>query len=59
MVLKQYSPEEQEFVFQWVDRWFRLGKLIFDLMCFDIIPLNSKGEKQTRVEEPLPISPSG
>jgi hypothetical protein len=38
MVLKQYSPTEQEFIFQWVDRWFRLGKLIFKLMCFDSTP---------------------
>ena len=38
MVKKQYSATEHEFVFQWVDRWFQLGSLLWDLFRFDETP---------------------
>lgn len=32
LIKKQYSDTEHEFVFQWVDKWFQLVSLIFDLV---------------------------
>ncbi len=38
MINKQYSATEGEFVFQWVDRWFQLVGLIYDLIRTDRSP---------------------
>lgn len=38
MIKKQYSATEHKFVFQWVDRWFQLGRLLWDLFRFDKTP---------------------
>ena len=38
MIEKKYSAKEHEFVFEWVDRWFQLGQLIFDLVGTDESP---------------------
>jgi len=35
---KRYSALEGELVFQWVDRWFQLGRLLLDLFRFDETP---------------------
>jgi len=35
---KQYSQTELDFVFQWVDRWFQLVSLIYDLIRTDRTP---------------------
>ena len=38
MIEKKYSDTEREFVFQWVDRWFQLVSLIYDLIRTDRLP---------------------
>ena len=38
MAKKRYSAFEGELVFQWVDRWFQLGRLLWDLFRFDETP---------------------
>ncbi len=38
LIEKRYSLAEREFVFQWVDRWFQLVSLIYDLIRHDRSP---------------------
>ena len=38
MITKKYSAIEQNFVYDWADRWFQLGSLLWGLFRFDETP---------------------